>query len=225
MLEVRDLSIRYPGSGPPAVRGISFGVRPGEIVGLCGPSGCGKSSVARAILGLLPAGAALQGSIHFNGEPLLTAGPVRLRQLRGRRIAILLQEPALALNPFLTLGRQCSLFVQAHPGAGSEWLFHLIRRLVGDRADSLLLRYPSEVSGGERQRIAVAMALAHRPELLIADEPTTALDPVAQRTLLDLLAGLRDELSMALLLISHDPAVLRYCAARTVQFPGREAAA
>ncbi len=224
MLEVRDLSVVYPGRGSPAITQVCFDVRPGETVGLCGPSGCGKSTVARAVLGLLPAGAAVEGSIDFHGESLLSAGPVRLRELRGRRIAILLQEPALALNPFLTLGRQCRLFIQAHPGADRVWLFHLIRQLIGDRADSLLLHYPSEVSGGERQRFAVAMSLAHRPELLIADEPTTALDPVAQRDLLDLLARLREELGMALLLISHDPAVLRYCGARAVELPTGERA-
>lgn len=216
MLDVCDLTIRYPGCGSPAVRSISFGVRPGEIVGLWGPSGCGKSSIARAVLGLLPAGATVEGSITFHGEPLLTASPARLRQLRGRRIAILLQEPALALNPFLTLGRQCQLLTEAHSGTSPAWLFRLIQGLTGERADSLLLRYPWEVSGGERQRIAVAMALAHQPDLLIADEPTTALDPVAQQGLLDLLGGLREELNMALLLISHEPAVLRYCGARAV---------
>ncbi len=185
---------------------------------MCGPSGCGKSTVARAVLGLLPADARVKGYIEFAGEFLDPAG-ARIAALRGRRVSLLPQEPGLSLNPFLTVESQAAQICKAHAKGGADWLLALLDKLLNGKADTLMRRYPWELSGGERQRVALALALTHRPAILIADEPTTALDAIAQCELLDLLARLRTELGMALWLISHDAAVLRYAGARILDWP------
>jgi ABC-type glutathione transport system ATPase component len=216
MLSVDHLSVRYPGSDGWAIRDLSLQMAPGESLGLCGPSGCGKSTLARAILGLLPARCSVHGAVRFESENLLQAAPARLRQIRGRRIAILLQEPSLSLHPMLTIERQCRQLLRVH-GSGEAPVRELAAHLLHADASRIWSRYPFELSGGERQRVALALALAHGPDLLIADEPTTALDSVAQRELLDLLSLIRSETGLAVLWISHDDAVLRYAAGRVLR--------
>jgi len=206
LLRVEEFSIRLGDAR--LLRPVSLTVAPGEAVGLRGPTGSGKSTLARAILGLRPEGAILEGGLLFSGLDLRALPPERWRALRGKEIALVAQEPALALNPYLTLGRQLRECLAAH---GSPDPGTLERLLPG-----ALHRYPHQLSGGERQRAALALAVVHGPRLLIADEPTTALDPVTERLVLDFLRELRQTARMALLVVGHDPAVLRYSTDRVV---------
>ena len=214
LLEVEDLSLRLATARGPAtaLRGVSFALERGETLGLIGESGSGKSLTALALMGLLPEGAALSGHIRFAGEELVGLGESDYCRLRGDRIAMVFQEPMTALNPVHPIGRQVAEPLILHKGASAEAARAEAVRLLDRvgiaearrRADS----YPHELSGGQRQRVTIAMALACGPDLLIADEPTTALDVTVQRQILDLVADLVAERGMALLLISHDLAVI-----------------
>ena len=205
------------------VSGLSFSIAPGEVLGLVGESGSGKSITALAIMGLLPPAAIVKGEITFqknDGVPthLTTLPPDQLRQLRGSRIAMIFQEPMTALNPVMRVGDQIAEAVLAHHRVSKSEAWHQavegMRDVAiadpGQRARS----YPHQLSGGMRQRVMIAMAIVNRPQLLIADEPTTALDVTIQQQILDLLNDLRHKFGLAMLFISHDLAVVSHLADR-----------
>ncbi len=199
-----------------ALRGIDLQLAHGATLGLIGESGCGKSMTALAIMGLLPAGARLSGSIRLNGQELVGASEEALCKLRGNRIGMVFQEPMTALNPLHTVGDQIAEPLRLHDGLGrtaarAEAL-RLLERVRLPQAAQRLDAYPHQLSGGQRQRVTIAMALACGPDLLIADEPTTALDVTIQGEILDLIRELVRDSRMALLMISHDLGVM----ARTV---------
>jgi oligopeptide/dipeptide ABC transporter ATP-binding protein len=198
-----------------SVDGVSFSIAPGEVLGIVGESGCGKSVTSLSIMRLVPEppGEIMEGSsIRLRGEDLVMASRARLRQIRGNEIAMIFQEPMTSLNPVFTVGEQIAEAIRLHRRkSGKEASAEAIEmlRLVGipnpeDRAD----QYPHQLSGGQRQRVMIAMALCCDPALLIADEPTTALDVTIQAQILELLAELRERLGMAIMLITHDLGVV-----------------
>ena len=210
LLSVRDLSVSI--HGMPILRDVSFDVAPGEVFGLVGESGSGKSMTALACMGLLPRGAAVAGRAVLGDRDLIALSERQLRDLRGREIGMIFQEPMTALNPMQTIGDQVAETLVIHGVAGRSEALKVAREkldrvgLEGERFP--LSRFPHELSGGQRQRVCIAMAVALQPKLLIADEPTTALDVTTQAQILDLLRGLVDEDGMALMLITHDLAVV-----------------
>lgn len=217
-LEVRDLTIDI--GGRRVVDGVSFEVPDGARVGLIGESGSGKSLTALAILGLLPDGATARGSVRWNGREILGLADGELAQLRGDEIGIVFQEPRTALNPIRTVGRQIAESIRIHQGLSKQ---DAAARAVAEASrvslpdpDRLVARYPHQLSGGQRQRVAIAMALACRPRLLIADEPTTALDVTIQAEILELLLSLARDDGMSLVFITHDLAVLSQIATHGV---------
>ena len=218
LLEVSNLRVRLQTLRGPAdaLRGISFDVDRGETVGLIGESGCGKSMTALALMGLLPEGAEVSGSIRLNGQELVGLDDSALCALRGNRIGMVFQEPMTALNPLHSVGDQVAEPLRLHKNMGRSEAraeaLRLLDRVRLPQAARRLDAHPHQLSGGQRQRVTIAMALACGPELLIADEPTTALDVTIQGEILDLIGELVDEREMALLLISHDLGVM----ARTV---------
>ena len=220
LLEVRDLCIDLPlaqGGLARAVRHLDFELARGDTLGIVGESGCGKSLTALALLGLLPEGARVSGSIRLQGRELLGLPEREMATLRGNRVAMVFQEPMTALNPVHTVVRQVAEPLRLHRGLSAAQAraraIELLERVgvpdAARRADA----YPHQFSGGQRQRITIAMALACEPDLLVADEPTTALDVTVQRQILDLMRELVAERGMALVLISHDLGVI----ARNVQ--------
>jgi peptide/nickel transport system ATP-binding protein len=209
-LTVTDLVVSIDGRR--IIDGISFEVPDGARLGLIGESGSGKSLTALAILGLLPDGATASGSILFNGTELIGMPDRELARFRGDDIGIVFQEPRTALNPIRTVGRQIAESIRIHEGIGRR---DARRRAIAEAArvrlpdpESIVDRYPHQLSGGQRQRVAIAMALACRPRLLIADEPTTALDVTIQAEILELLLSLVESEGMSLVFITHDLAVL-----------------
>ena len=210
LLEVRDLRVTLATARGPAeaLRGVSFALDRGATLGLIGESGCGKSMTALALMGLLPEGASVAGSIRFAGRELTTLDEDALCALRGDRIAMVFQEPMTALNPLHPIGRQIAEPLRLHRGLGAAAAraeaLRLLERVQLPKARERLAAYPHQLSGGQRQRVVIAIALACGPDLLIADEPTTALDTTVQREVLDLLDELRRDTGMALLLISHN---------------------
>lgn len=217
-LSVQDLVIEI--DGRPVVDGISFDVPDGARVGLIGESGSGKSLTALAVLGLLPDGATASGSITWNGTELIGLPDRELARLRGDDIGIVFQEPRTALNPIRTVGRQIAESIRIHERIGrrearERAIAEAARVRLPDPA-SIVDRYPHQLSGGQRQRVAIAMALACRPKLLIADEPTTALDVTIQAEILSLLLSLVEEEGMSLVFITHDLAVLAQVATEGV---------
>src|SRR5205814_3361910 len=220
LLEVRDLSVTFGGwRGAPAVGAVkraSFTLDRGETLALVGGTGSGTSVTALSILQLLPYPAAAhtpESSIRFAGEELVGGAPARLREIRGNRIAMVFQEPMTSLNPLHTLEKQVAetLLIHKHMSASAARARTLeLLRLVGLRdAENRLGAYPHQLSGGQRQRVMIATAIANEPDILIADEPTTALDVTIQAHILELLKDLRDRFSMALLLITHDLTIVR----------------
>lgn len=244
-LELRNLSVFLQGTGPDrnqgffAVRDVDLKIARGEAFGIIGESGCGKSLTARAILGLIPkvARARMSGSVFLGSRPLHTYSEAELQKIRGRYAAIVFQDPLTALSPFYTIGFQLLETLHAH-----ERLHHKEARLLAchllssvgiSDPERRLSQYPHQFSGGMRQRVVIAMALAHHPELLIADEPTTGLDAATQVDILNLLSHLRNNPSdwqqksragekMAILFISHDfEAVSRLCSRVAVMYAGQ----
>ena len=222
LIEVRDLAVEFVtlDRTQRVVEGVSFDIRKGETLALVGESGSGKSVTAHSILRLLPYPLARHpaGEIRYAGEDLLKANEKRMRQIRGNRIAMVFQEPMTSLNPLHTVGTQINEVLQIHKGlrgkAASARTLELLE-LVGIPEPAKRIRaYPHELSGGQRQRVVIAMALANEPELLIADEPTTALDVTVQLKILELLKELQARLGMSLLLISHDLNLVRRIAHR-----------
>jgi peptide/nickel transport system ATP-binding protein/oligopeptide transport system ATP-binding protein len=224
LLSVRDLTVRIGNIIP--VQAVSFDVGAGEIFGIVGESGSGKSLTLRAILRLLPPFARLSGSIVWQDRDLATLAQPEMRSLRGREIAIVFQEPATALNPVLTVGRQITESLAEHLGSrgrAAQLRAAEILDLVGiPDARRRLASYPHEFSGGMRQRVMLAIALAAGPKLLLADEPTTALDVTIQDQILKLLLRLRRELSMSVVLVTHDLGIIaETCDRVAVLYSGR----
>ncbi|RMH50667.1 MAG: ABC transporter ATP-binding protein [Alphaproteobacteria bacterium] len=220
LLSVRDLSVTFVqgGAETPAVRGVSFDIAPGETVALVGESGSGKSVTALSTVGLLAGSARVSGSIRHRGRELVGAPEAELRRIRGNEISFVFQEPMTSLNPLHTIARQIGESLALHQGlTGAEArarIVTLLRRVGIRDPESRLSDYPHQLSGGQRQRVMIAMALANRPGLLIADEPTTALDVTIEAQILDLLKTLQAEEGMAMLFITHDLGIVRRIADR-----------
>ena len=236
LLDVRDLTVGFPASGGAraggrqaaplpvnAIRDLSFSIAPGEVLGLVGESGSGKSVTSLAIMGLLPPTATVSGQVTFqNGEgkptELTALSSEQLRHFRGSRIAMIFQEPMTALNPVMRVGDQIAEAVLAHEQVSKAEAWNRavegMREVAIPEPESRVRSYPHQLSGGMRQRIMIAMALVNRPQLLIADEPTTALDVTIQQQILDLLNELRRKFSLSMLFISHDLAVVSHVADR-----------
>jgi peptide/nickel transport system ATP-binding protein len=212
-----------------AVDGLSFEVGPGETLGIVGESGCGKSVTALSVLRLLPPriGRTVAGSVRFDGTNLLALSEADMRDIRGNRIAMIFQEPMTSLNPVLTVGHQIAEALRVHKGMGREEANEGARRMLEivriPDAKSRLGDYPHQFSGGMRQRVMIAMALACSPKLLIADEPTTALDVTIQAQVLKLILELKEKTGAAVILITHDLGVVaETCQRVLVMYAGRK---
>ena len=220
VLDVQNLSVsfRQDGREVEAVRGVSFAIARGETVALVGESGSGKSVTALSTVGLLPDSARISGSVRYGGREMVGADERTLRDVRGNDISFIFQEPMTSLNPLHTLERQLAESIELHQGltgpAVRARIVELLEKVGIDRPETRLTAYPHQLSGGQRQRVMIAMALANGPELLIADEPTTALDVTIQAQILDLLAELKRKEAMSLLFITHDLAIVRRIADR-----------
>ncbi len=214
LLAVENLEVTLTTTRGPAraVRGVSFALNRGDMLGLVGESGCGKSITALAVLGILPEGARATGKVLLDGANLLEMDEAALCRVRGNRIAMIFQEPMTSLNPVHTIGRQVSEPLRVHRGLGAAEAraeaIGLLDRVGLPNPAARLNNYPHQLSGGQRQRVMIAMALSCQPDVLIADEPTTALDVTIQEQILDLIHDLVDDLGMALILISHDLGVV-----------------
>src|SRR5687768_2590535 len=210
-----------------AVNGISFDIAPGETLGIVGESGCGKSVTSLALLGILARnGRVTQGTAMFGGRDLLKLNDDQLRSIRGREIAMIFQDPMTSLNPVLTIGKQLREPLAAHFGMdrdqANKRAVELLDQVGIPSAKQRLKDYPHQFSGGMRQRVMIAMALACEPKLLIADEPTTALDVTIQAQILELLRELRERLGMSIVLITHDlGGVAEMCDDVAVMYAGR----
>ena len=224
LLEIENLSVHFhtPEGIARAVDGVSIWLEAGETIGLVGESGCGKSVTSLSILGLIPQppGEIESGTIRFDGQNLLDVHAEHLRKIRGREISMIFQEPMTSLNPVLPIGRQVAEPLMNHQGMrkadalkkATEWLDHVKIPAAAKRLND----YPHQLSGGMRQRVMIAMAMVCGPKLLIADEPTTALDVTIQAQILSLMIRLKEELAMSLLLITHDLGVVAQMAAKVV---------
>lgn len=224
LVSIERLGVAF--SGVPVLRGVDLTLQKGEALGLVGESGSGKSVTWLAALGLLPRQAKVSGSVRLDGREILGAPAAELDQVRGGRVAMIFQDPASALNPVLTIRRQLCEALALHRDLSGEAVKTEARRLLDivgiPDAARRLSAYPHEFSGGQVQRIMIAMALAGNPDLLIADEPTTALDATIQAQILDLLSTIRREMGMAMVLISHDLGVVaENCDRVAVMYAGR----
>jgi microcin C transport system ATP-binding protein len=220
MLNVKDLSVsfRQDGKDHPAVRNVSFSIAKGETVALVGESGSGKSVTALSTVALLPDSATITGSVTYDGEEMVGAKEARLRKVRGNDISFIFQEPMTSLNPLHSLERQLAESLALHQGlvgeAARARVLELLNKVGIKDPESRLGAYPHQLSGGQRQRVMIAMALANGPDLLIADEPTTALDVTIQAQILTLLADLQKAEGMSMLFITHDLTIVRKIADR-----------
>lgn len=216
LVEIKNLSIRFPegNSTFEAVKGISFSIGKGEIVGVVGESGSGKSMSALALMGLLPKDAEIaSGSLCFQGEDLVTMKPEKRRQLCGSKMAMVFQEPMTSLNPVFRIGEQVDEIIALHnPTMSKEEVkartIEMLKLVGIANSDGVYRMYPHELSGGMRQRICIAIGLACNPRLIIADEPTTALDVTIQAQILDLMRNLKDKINSSIMLITHDLGVI-----------------
>ena len=220
LLEVRDLRVTFETHHGTvrAVDGVDLALEPGETLGLVGESGSGKSMTNLALLGLIPAPGRVEGSVLFEGEELLGRSDQDLRRIRGNRLAMIFQDPMTSLNPLLTVGRQLTEVLELHKGLARREARARCVQALGDvgipSPEERLDQYPHELSGGMRQRVMIAMGLLCEPALLLADEPTTALDVTIQAQILDLLAELKQTEQMSLLFITHDLGIVRKIADR-----------
>jgi microcin C transport system ATP-binding protein len=216
ILDVRNLTVRF--GSTEAVSGVTFTVSKGETVALVGESGSGKSVTALSTVSLLPETAELRGSITYDGAEMLGASEAELRRVRGNDISFIFQEPMTSLNPLHTLEKQIAESLSLHQGlsgqAARQRIIELMKRVGIRDPEERLGAYPHQLSGGQRQRVMIAMALANNPKLLVADEPTTALDVTIQAQILELLAELKRDLGMSLLFITHDLGIVRRIADR-----------
>ena len=228
LLRVKGLNVRFRQDGRiiEAVRGVSFEVGRGETVALVGESGSGKSVTALSTCGLLPDAAEVAGSIVYDGQEMVGADAARLRKVRGNDISFIFQEPMTSLNPLHTIEKQLAESLSLHQGltgdAARARILDLLRKVGIREAESRLGAYPHELSGGQRQRVMIAMALANGPDLLVADEPTTALDVTIQAQILDLLAELKRAEGLSMLFITHDLTIVRRVADRVCVMQGGE---
>ena len=230
LLEVTDLSVRFDtdDGSVHAVDRLSYTLALGEVLGLVGESGCGKSVSALSLLGLLPQTATVTGKASFDGTDLLEVSARQLRRIRGREISFVFQEPMTSLNPVFTVGKQISEVLRRHLDLSSRQArrrtIELLKLVRIPAAERRVEEYPHQLSGGMRQRVMIAMALACDPKILIADEPTTALDVTIQAGILDLMRDLRERLGTAIVLITHNLGVVADIADRVVvMYAGRKA--
>ncbi len=232
LLEVRDLSVRYQtrtGARVFAVTEASLQIAPGEILGLVGESGSGKSTLALSLLAMIPPNATIDGAILLHGlqeENLLKLERKQLESVRGTRVSLIFQEPGIALHPTMCVGVQIEEVLKAHSGMSKkecrQEVGALLESIFGEVAGRIYASYPHQLSGGQRQRIAIAQAIVCKPSLLVADEPTAALDSVTQREILELLGRLRKERALAILFITHSLELLNGFADRVaVMYGGR----
>jgi peptide/nickel transport system ATP-binding protein len=226
VLTVRDLQVAYKTqAGPiPAVRGVELDIEKGEVLGLAGESGCGKSTIVNAILRLLPAGTTVSGEVLLNGENVLAMKPGRMRAVRWTEASVIFQGAMHALNPVQRIGDQLAEAIIIHGQAGEREAMVRVGALLEQVGlpPRRLKDYPHELSGGQKQRVMIAMALACSPSLIIADEPTTALDVMVQAQVLRLLNDLQRELGLAMLFITHDLSVLvEVCDRLAIMYAGR----
>src|SRR5690606_2442847 len=214
VLEVENLTVGFPTDDGlvQAVRGVSYQLRRGEVLGIVGESGSGKSVTSMAVMGLLPGTARVAGSVRFDGRELIGASDAELTRIRGRRIAMIFQDPMTSLNPVYTIGYQIAEAVRAHHDVSKEAALARAAELLEivriPNAKARLSNYPHELSGGMRQRVVIAIAMANDPDVIIADEPTTALDVTVQAQILDALDTAREETGAAMVLITHDLGVI-----------------
>ena len=228
LLDVRDLHIYFRSASNPVevVSGLDFSIEESQIFGLAGESGCGKSITALSIMGILPRNAFAKGRISFKGKDLLTLDEESKRRLRGNEISMVFQEPMTSLNPVLTIGYQIAEVLVTHRDMSKkdalDKAVELLSSVKIPSAEVRIKEYPHQMSGGMRQRVMIAMAIACNPSLLIADEPTTALDVTIQAQILDLIQGLRESRKMSILFITHDLGVLAENASRVaIMYAGR----
>ncbi|MGH3329506.1 MAG: ABC transporter ATP-binding protein [Streptomycetales bacterium] len=214
ILEVTDLSVEFPTDDGVvrAVRGVSFGLRSGEVLGIVGESGSGKSVTSLAAMGLLPGTARISGSVRFGDQELLGATDRELSRIRGKEIAMIFQDPMTSLNPVYTVGQQIAEAIRAHHDmskrAAFERAIELLNVVSIPNPRARAASYPHELSGGMRQRVVIAIAIANDPDIIIADEPTTALDVTVQAQILETLEKAKVETGAALILITHDLGVI-----------------
>lgn len=211
MLEIKNISVAYGNSQ--VVKDVSISLKPGEIVGIVGESGSGKSTMLKSILGLLDSQGKVQsGEVLFSGENLLKLAPARLRKLRGKEIAMIFQHPELSLDPIWTIGKSFYECIRVHrPVTRQEAALQgkeLFRTLNLENPDKIWSSYPFELSGGMCQRVAIAIAIANRPEILLADEPTSALDVTVQMQVIETMMKLREQFGTAILIVSHNMGVI-----------------
>ncbi|RXZ78775.1 ABC transporter ATP-binding protein [Paenibacillaceae bacterium] len=230
LLEVEGLKteFRRDGGSVMAVAGLDFHINSGEVLGLVGESGCGKSVTSLSIMRLLKGtpGRNAGGSVKFEGKDLLKLSDKDMRSVRGKELAMIFQEPMTSLNPVLRIGKQLEEPIRLHMGFNKakarEHAIHMLKLVGIPRAEGVMNDYPHQLSGGMRQRVMIAMAMSCHPKLLIADEPTTALDVTIQAQILDLMKRLKDERSMGMLLITHDLGVVaEMCDRVVVMYAGR----
>lgn len=216
ILEVRELQVAYRSQSGVLFRaldGVSFCLQPGEVMGVLGESGSGKSTLAVSLLGLFRRNAVVaSGSVLFDGKDLLKAERDELRAVRGKSISLIFQEPSVALHPTIRVEQQVRQVLAAH-GMGDRGELdrrtrEIFETLFGEEAERIARSYPHELSGGQRQRVLVAQAIACRPSLVVADEPTASLDPTTQKEILDVFRGLRKSLGLTVIFITHNPALL-----------------
>jgi len=231
LLEIEDLRTQFftRDGVVRAVDGVSYAVNPGETLAVVGESGCGKSVTALSVLRLIPSppGRIVSGHIRFQGRDLLQASEAEMRDIRGNEISMVFQEPMTSLNPVLTIGRQIGETLRLHQGldarAAHDRAVEMLRLVHIPEPERRVAQYPHQLSGGMRQRVMIAMALACNPRLLIADEPTTALDVTIQAQILDLMRELKAKIGAAIILITHDLGVVAEMAQRVVvMYAGRK---
>lgn len=214
VLEVRDLSVDFgvDKKWVPAAIGLNYEVRAGEVLAIVGESGSGKSASSMALLGLLPSNSRVSGSVRLSGKELLGANAANIREVRGKDVAVIFQEPMTALNPVYTVGAQIVETVRLHnevsPEQAKERALRMLELVELPDPEKAFRSYPHQLSGGQRQRAMIAQSLSCDPKLLIADEPTTALDVTVQAEILDLMRNLRNKLDSAIVLITHDMGVV-----------------
>jgi oligopeptide/dipeptide ABC transporter ATP-binding protein len=228
LLEVRDLNIYFRSAENPVkvVSDLNFTIKESEIFGLAGESGCGKSITALSIMGILPSNAVAEGNVYFRDKDLLKLDREKMRQLRGREISMIFQEPMTSLNPVLTIGYQIAEVLITHLDMSKknaiERSIELLKMVRIPSPEIRVKEYPHQMSGGMRQRVMIAMAIACNPGLLIADEPTTALDVTIQAQILELIQGIREEYRMSILFITHDLGIISENASRVgIMYAGR----
>ena len=215
-LEVQDLYVSYrsrEGASYQALAGVSFGLIPGEVLGVLGESGSGKSTLTLSLVRLLPGNANIsRGVVLFEGKDLLQASSQELQKIRGRRISLIFQEPSLALHPTMRVGEQVRRVLAAHSSVDKGTLREKARQVLitvfPEEADRISRSYPHQLSGGQRQRVLIAQAISCGPSIVIADEPTASLDPTTQMEILKLFRTLRERLGLAMIFITHNPALL-----------------